>query len=288
MKIFARGYRSVLTAQPRKSLKYKINTLFCTIIIISSIIIIFTPKIISKTINIYVKYSSQFKSIQETKFTVLIKNPEQIDDYSRSVINTISRKDFFSKNIGIKKVLPVIFNYGIFEQSEIIRDGITDFRIELTLRSPSFCVFNGKLKYVDANGIIFGSSTKKESCKNGILRGFLQEKQGLSFTHRTPWFQLSTEDTYVVQAAIDLRKILVESAINFKKELYYHDTRGFVVHLENPTIEVIIGLPPYEQKIKRMREILSKNESNSLERIELDYANKAFVKKTKPDSLSQE
>lgn len=230
------------------------------------------------------KLSSLFKDrLPDDQYTILIENNEQLDDYSKSVIHTISGKEFFLGLRERKNIASVLFNFGVFTKIQIITTGFFTYDIVLSLRSPSFCVFNGKLKYSDANGTIFGSSVKRENCKDGLLRGLLPQKPDGPFTSKPPHFQLSEENSLIIREALDLKAQLRDSKIMFNNEITFHETRGFVVFIESPPIQVIIGRPPYEQKISRLLILLARNDIVSLERIELDYSNKAFIKRRKSD-----
>lgn len=280
MKIFVGKNRSVLATQFQK---WPLVFVFIRVSFIAlsfySLFSFFKENIVRWTSSLDFDFSYEVIPFPR-KFDVIITNSDQIDHYSKQVMQSVSKENFFKDVNSPEAIAKILLNYGIFEHIQVTISDIDRYLIALKLRAPAFCIFLDKTKYIDNHGYIFGNPQTKEDCKIGTILGLRDElkpqpnkkfEQGDGAEHIK----------LIVKEARILKSLLSSSNIDIANDIIYHKTRGFMFHITHPRILVIIGREPYFVNIKRLARILTQDDILSIDRIELDYMNKVFVRRGK-------
>ena len=168
-------------------------------------------------------------------------------------------------------------NFGMAEVA-IQRTGLTSATIRLTQRTPAFRIEGKARTYLSTDLVVFESD--------------YVDGEGLP--------TLSTLSTWSSSRSIDgdeptVPKVAAEAASKalvalgaqkfIGKRFTWDGPRGIGVTLADSGIEVLFGMPPYENKVERLVKVLKDRtqEQGLPRRIELDFEGKAFIKESDPE-----
>jgi len=166
-----------------------------------------------------------------------------------------------------------------FDQVSIVQTGGSSLAIEYRPRHPIMRVKADEIRLVSAAGQIYGVARHPTDDGLPLI-------EGLNFgsNDHLKW---SDAKTLVLDAKTEtaLKEILTlhndAKAAGFNFDLYsYAPFRGITTHEVQKNIEIVVGRPPYAQRLESLKKILSNLEQrgSQAQRIELDYQGKAFIK----------
>lgn len=167
-----------------------------------------------------------------------------------------------------------------FAQVSLLKLSPSALAVQVKRRTPAFCVAADRLRFVAADGVVYGMPGAGD-CPGPTLTGVFDDH------HK---FQLKSDFTLALEG--DEHAVLKEAAellhlSQEKRQTYvqmsYRRFRGFFVTLAGSGAEIALGRAPFAGKLDKLATILSKLEAKGqvAERIELDYQGKAFIKSKK-------
>lgn len=183
------------------------------------------------------------------------------------------------------KTVKIAHNYGIVDKISVKKTGMHLYDVHLTPKVPILCVQMDSLRLTTEKGQIYGIVHDRSKCPNGIINGIFEANLSIPIRLNSDRnIIVSSEDMAIIMESIDLLKTLKANNFALKTDVNFERSRGFAIQLAVPPIEVIFGRGPFGAKSARLnRIILNKHESN-IERIELDFKEKAFIKYLKPST----
>ena len=281
---FLKQKKSVLTSQKR--INRKISGIYP--FLISASLVLWTYLVFEKKKEVLGLYLTSYLHKRnglsdDLTINLLVINPEQTKNINENILKSVSISSFYSGFNSIESIGKIIFNYSVFNKVQLMHSQPRALTVVLRLRDPILCLSAGKLKFVDSGGYVYGSPETKNSCEHGILRGIPIKGSHSALNSLPPNFQLDDTSMSIVNEAVALLNRLEDSFQSVHRDLLYHDTRGFIIQLSGKGPLVFMGRSPFEQKITRLEHILQKNDGLSLEVVELDYVNKAFLKFSKEE-----
>jgi len=166
-------------------------------------------------------------------------------------------------SISLKKVEQNILSLPWAASVSVRRQAPSILWIQVKEQQPVALLLNGKLHFVSAEGVAFKEVEKESGRDLPVITGF--DKQDS------------------LQQTVQLIRFL-ENSNDFElfglSEIHYNEATGFsVVTLSGP-MEVKLGKEGFEEKIDRLKSIWPsvKERLGRVRGIDLDYADKAFVK----------
>lgn len=158
---------------------------------------------------------------------------------------------------------------------EVIRASPDKIVIGFERRAPALRIDRGVIRLVDSAGFVYGSCcvlpAQDAEAQLPLLTGVLATDQsGLS----------NKEEHGLIREALGLNEGLAGKGLK-AASLRYQNHRGFFAIMEPGDIEVSIGRAPFDDKLKRLAEVLERVDRQKVSRIELDYHGKAFIKERK-------
>ncbi len=93
---------------------------------------------------------------------------------------------------------------------------------------------------------------------------------------------LTKKDKIIIYDAINLLELAEKNSLHFTS-IEYKKYRGFFAKVENSNLNIVFGFPPFTQQFTRLGKIQeeAKKSHKNLEYIEVDYADKAFIKESR-------
>jgi cell division septal protein FtsQ len=164
------------------------------------------------------------------------------------------------------------------ERVRIVRTGSDQLAIFIKARRAFLRVFTGKERLLSEVGQIYGTATEADQ-QLPLLKGLPMDD--------VSW---GSDGTLEVSAEVEQ---LIQQAILLTKEchkyrfaidtLEYIPYRGYQVTRAQDQIQIIVGFEPFDDKLARLTNLIDslKKKSSHVERIELDYQGKAFIKQKK-------
>ena len=167
-------------------------------------------------------------------------------------------------------------NFGLAEVA-IQRTGLTSASIRFSMRAAAFRIEGRTRTYLSADLGTF-ESDYVEGDQLPVLAGVASASA-----------RMDGEDFSVPRAAADAasKALAGLAAQKYSAKRYTWDApRGISAVLTDFGVEVLMGLPPYEQKAERLSKILRDRsaEQGLPRRIELDFDGKAFIKEADPEN----
>ncbi len=158
---------------------------------------------------------------------------------------------------------------------EVMRASPDKIVIGFERRAPALRIDRGVIRLVDSAGFVYGSCcvlpTQDAEAQLPLLTGVLATDQsGLS----------NKEEHELIREALGLNEGLAGKGLK-AASFRYQNHRGFFAIMEPGDIEVSIGRAPFDDKLKRLAEVLERVDRQKVSRIELDYHGKAFIKERK-------
>lgn len=190
---------------------------------------------------------------------------------------------------GHRDELSFLANYLMQESSfdKVVVSRGKPHQIILQLSAPTAVamIHADTLRYVSENGNIFGRVHETSKPPLTLFSGV--------FVGDNSIYSLGPSNKLVVGSKVLGKVRLLLSALNMAAEagmevtsMDHHPFRGLSMILASK-IHVTLGHPPFEKKILRLQSLLNQAEDSQkmIQKIELDYKGKAFVK-TVPQDLS--
>ena len=158
----------------------------------------------------------------------------------------------------------------------IQRTGLTSATIRPILRTPAFRIEGKARSYLSNDLVVFESDYVDDD-------GLPTLSAPVSWSGRG-----DGDEPIVAKAAAEAasKALIALSTQKFTGKKYTWDAaRGMGVILADSGIEVLFGMPPYEQKVERLFKVLRDRtpEQGPPRRIELDFEGKAFIKESDPE-----
>jgi cell division septal protein FtsQ len=159
----------------------------------------------------------------------------------------------------------------LIERVKLKRNLTGDLSIRVLERKPVAILERDPSLFVDSHGKTFKLAKKPSHTLPKISGSFITKKSQ------------KDEKRALLREAGNLLSI-VQDALTLPEDqldgVSIDPSLGYVLSLKDPPIKVVFGLPPFDLKAKRLNTILSKlgNKRSKIERIDLDYKAKAYVK----------
>lgn len=172
-----------------------------------------------------------------------------------------------------------------FDKVVVTRRQPEEILVRLSSPQAAAVIAADKLRYVSDNGNIFGQASSSHD-ELALITGIFDD---------TPVsYSMTSSNKLLVPKEISQKILSVLKAMPLVKEAGFqiisvnHDSfRGLKLVLAG-SMQVMLGHPPFDKKIKRLRSIVNQAEDaqQRIQKIELDYKGKAFIKKMPKESSS--
>lgn len=183
------------------------------------------------------------------------------------------------------KYSKIALNYGFLDKISSKQIGLKKYIIQLTPKEPYLCIQMETTRFVTEKGHIYGQAYDRNQCPNYLVNGIFESKETSNINMSSNRSLVVSEDkSAIILEAIELKKSLQATSFQIKKDLNFDKSRGFTIYLSTPPIEVVLGRAPFQVKLTRLSKIKLQNAELHIEKIELDYKEKAFIKYAKPSS----
>lgn len=167
-----------------------------------------------------------------------------------------------------------------FDRVTIKRLYSDEIEIKVVIPEPIALIQSDELMYVSRNGHIFKSShIGSDASKFVTIAGLIDPYQRKASFNKTNKLMLDDKEKLHLGNALSVIKMAEQQGLELKS-LNHDEFRGISIEL-NSGAEVFLGHQPYDKKFLRLTNILANAEQShsKIERIELDFNGKAFVKK---------
>jgi hypothetical protein len=196
-------------------------------------------------------------------------------------MNFIHSASFSTQGVSLATIAKIIYNFGFFQHVIIKKISQTDLAISIKTRKPLLCISLDKVRYVDSHGQVYGFIDNESLCPLHLVHGIKLDPPYAAKFNQERTIVLSKKNQSHIADALELQRVVLTMQISMGKSITFHQSRGFSFNLGDSSIEVTAGYPPYENKLKRLLTVLKNNQQSHLEKIELDFPDKAFVKYSK-------
>ncbi len=167
-----------------------------------------------------------------------------------------------------------------FERVHFLQVGPEHVIISVALRSPIMLIDATPPRYVSESGAVYGFADRANHPKLPYLVGIFEvSPKGLAMK-RDGTVRLSHEEFGNITTAIEVLDEARRSG-HTVAQIKFEKFRGYELTLEPDGLEVFLGFKNYRKKFARLKKLtlnLQKSGSQAA-RIELDYNDKAFVKR---------
>lgn len=248
-----------------------------------SLTVVFLISLVYLRVEPKLKSVAISKATQLTDWKVIIeaKNYTRLSlDEKKLIDQKIQKHLLTGSRDELQRLSDSILMYTSFDRVSIKRITQDKIKISLEIPEPVALIKADKLRYVSANGAIFGS--KKETEKTGYVTidGIFKYYKGNFEFSNTNKLIVPESITSNILQTLELKKLADSEKIEISS-IKFNDYRGLALVLEQGAF-VSLGHGPYDKKLQRLNNIIKKSEQNNepISRIELDFAGKAFIQKT--------
>ncbi len=183
------------------------------------------------------------------------------------------------------KFAKIALNYGFLAKISSKKVGFKKYMVQLTPKEPYLCMQMDVTRFVTEKGQIYGHATDRNQCPNYIVNGVFDAKEVSNIQINSDRsFVVTQEKSVIILESIELTKNLEATSFKTRNELIFDKSRGFTAYLTTPPVELVLGRAPFQIKLSRLSKIKLKNGDINIEKVELDYKEKAFIKYAKPSS----
>jgi len=169
------------------------------------------------------------------------------------------------------------------ERVSLVKTGAHRMAVMLYPREPILRIEADKMRLLTKTGLVYGEPSDEPSGENLVVltKFFDSQKARFDFA-KDATLVLNKDEAKRIKDAIDLHEQAVASQLSLQS-ITYISHRGFELQLQEPPVVVMVGEPPYAEKLQQLRRLLDKTLENGRQvvRIELDYNGKAFIKEHK-------
>ncbi len=275
---------SVLDSQ--QPIKRKRSRLFY---IIPTLVFVFTAVFFLKkpSVDLFKKHydslvNKQKKSQQPKNWQITFsdKTIEALEKDERQQIIKTGEK-FFKKspNIDFRVLAKKIAENENFAQVHVLKKSASSVIISVNKYQPIAAIYADKWRLISKDGKVFGL-LKENSSKLKKISGVFSEHVGKFTFANDHSLKTSQKQKAIIAESMTLMEHISENNLNVSI-IEYKPYRGFFIFLSDKNIKVALGRAPFENNFKRLFKVLENLKKKDVETslIELDYANKAFIKK---------
>ena len=223
----------------------------------------------------------------EWRIEVISKNGTPLaEDVSRQVYGIAARILRTGNPYELSILARQVESLGHLDSVTVIRPLANTVILSAEIRRPALLAsVGGKIRFLTTDGTVFGDASEASDYPAGVkpvvlVDGIFDQRPGAGIDSSQRVIATSEEKRHLLEA-IEIWQRSTDASvdvasINFKK------FRGFSILLGDQT-EIIIGIRPFDYKLKKLRGILDglKRDGVVASRIELDYEGKAFIKEKK-------
>ena len=155
-----------------------------------------------------------------------------------------------------------------------------DVVIGVSLREPVAIVAGSKLSYTDSEGNIFKFLTHKDRTDYPVITGVPDD-----------WEIMSSNRREIIRGALKLLGAVAQQLPSKQlpiSEVNVDPSVGYSLFSSKISGPIIVGLPPFFERIERLRQIFDRLQDKliDIETIDLDYNSKAFVRFKHQEALT--
>ncbi len=166
-----------------------------------------------------------------------------------------------------------------FEQVNIIQNRPHKLLVFVKERTPVMQVRLHKLMLLSSQGEVYGSPSLPEEKSLPILEGFFSSRRKRHKTLPNNSLQTTVKEQRRLKEALQLYSLLKNQNLPVLN-IQHKKHRGFFVTLKEKNILVAFGTDLFKVKVEKLIKALKLNSKNRpIERIDLDYLGKAFIKR---------
>jgi hypothetical protein len=214
------------------------------------------------------------------KVSVRPKDHTLLSSKHRSIIDKNIKKHLMNGTRDeLQSLSDSILSATEFDKVNIKRIKRDRIEIGVEIPQPVALIQADKLRFVSKNGAVFGSKDPNEKTGFVVISGIFKSYKGKYKLGKTNKLIISPKYQDYIEASLNLVNLSSKNQIPVKK-IYHNDYRGLALGLGNEVF-VSLGHGPYVKKLARLKTILEKasQRGDSIGRIELDFAGKAFIQK---------
>jgi cell division septal protein FtsQ len=216
------------------------------------------------------------------KVTLKTNDPDPLPEKAaENVIAAVKRHAGDGSKKSLAQAAEAVQKLDSYAQVSLIKLSPSELAVHVKRRVPTLCVVADRLRFVAADGVVFGTPDNASECPGPTLTGAFEERRKFVMKGDHT-LQLENEERAVLKEAVELLRLAKEKKHAFA-QVDYRRYRGFFVTLEGSGAGVAIGRAPFSAKLDKLQTILAKLQAKGqvAERIELDYQGKAFIKSKK-------
>ena len=154
---------------------------------------------------------------------------------------------------------------------------LSEAYVRFDFLEASACIVLDKMRKVSKNGQVYGNCSKKSRLP--MIKGIARPDQPSFWADAT--IILAPESVGHIKESLELLKLTKDQGY-LAKVIEFFPFQGFTAHLDVNGLKVDFGMPPFEKKITKLNKLMQSLDMKEGERIriELDYSEKVFVKRS--------
>jgi len=209
--------------------------------------------------------------------------PEEI---KREVYRVAARSIKTGSPSELRLLAKNVESLGNLESVRVVRPVVDTVVLTAEIRQPALLIdVGGKTRFLANDASVFGDVAEASPHSPGgrpivKVMGIFDQRPNPVVDSSTRVITTSDERRHI-QEALEIWRLVAENNISIKS-INFQKFRGYALFLSDET-EIIIGLKPFDYKLKKLRSILDGLSRDGIlaSRIELDYEGKAFIKERK-------
>lgn len=223
-------------------------------------------------------FNKESKSPTPIKWHVQVEGEKQSSKHLKEIHLTLAEACPNGRPKEIKFAAQLLQTRLEVDRVRLVRTGHDQLYLYIKPRKPYLRIFTGKVRLLSETGQIYGLALPNHE-NLPMLKGIPIENASW---RSDGTLHIAKESEQLINQALELVKL----ARSFRAEIdavSYIPYRGFSFTRASDNIEAVVGFSPFDEKLDRLLKLVGslKKKGSHVERIELDYQGKAFIKEKK-------
>ena len=167
-----------------------------------------------------------------------------------------------------------------FERVHFLQVAPNHVVVSVALRIPIMVSDLVPSRFVSENATVYGVADHANPSKLPSLVGVFAKGHRTRVLNKQGAVNLTPEERENIQAGLEILREGKKAGYTIS-QIKFEQFRGFEIRLEPDGLEVFLGFHDYRKKFLRLKKLTANMEKNGSQaaRIELDYTDKAFIKR---------
>lgn len=276
-----RGGASVLSRQKLKKTRSRLGAAFKTRRLVLGIVTF----ILAMAAGFYLSTQPKVTRKDVGAWQITLKSEDAVplsDAAANQVLATVRKHLGSGSQAELRRAARSAQQTDSYAAVHVMRTGQRAVTVQVRSRVPLFCAEADRLRFVSAEGSLYGTPEGPEICPGPVLRGlFANDRSRFTMGDDLTVALDETEQSTVREAMELLRLAGVQNlkVIGLESRRY----RGFFLTVASSgghEVEVAVGRTPFAPTLAKLSGILDKlsEKGEVAQRVELDYQGKTFIK----------